>query len=396
MFNRTSNPIPNLETSNGFSYNDNKYYKIKNNNNFFRNDLDKKERPERTSIIGIGDCIVDILTEINNEIIDKYHLESDKTKYTDENTQNIFEVLERMPTVTYIPGGSIQNSLRVLSFCLNNNFSKNNNVNNIGTKYNLSMLGCTGDDNYRDKIFNTLNQSRINPLIQIIKGETSRCGAGIYNKKPFFISEIKASKLLDKEFIISNKEHILNHEILLIEGYYLQYQFEFCEALCDLFQKEQNKIIILTLSPISLNQYLYEKFIKIANYADIIFSSKAQAEDFTCLKGGIENQKIFEKIFQNLTNNKQRLLVIKDGKDVSYCSKYDYKEKHLEFILTCYAQQIRNEEIVDEIGLEDAFLGGFLSEYMKGNNLYLCLKRGNDMANLILKNPGCTFERKKQ
>ena len=75
--------------------------------------------------------------------------------------------------------------------------------------------------------------------------------------------------------------------------------------------------------------------------------------------------------------------------------KYNYLEKHLEFILTSIPQQIKMEEIVDEIGFEDAFFGGFLSEYMKGNSLYLCLKKGNEMANIVLKNPGCSFERKK-
>ena len=67
----------------------------------------------------------------------------------------------------------------------------------------------------------------------------------------------------------------------------------------------------------------------------------------------------------------------------------------MEFILTSIPQKIKTEEIIDEIGFEDAFLGGFLSEYMKGKSLYLCLKKGNDIANIVLKNHGCTFERKR-
>ena len=34
--------------------------------------------------------------------------------------------------------------------------------------------------------------------------------------------------------------------------------------------------------------------------------------------------------------------------------KYNYLEKHLEFILTSIPQQIKMEEIVDEIGFEDS------------------------------------------
>ncbi len=67
----------------------------------------------------------------------------------------------------------------------------------------------------------------------------------------------------------------------------------------------------------------------------------------------------------------------------------------MEYILTSFPSKIKNEEIVDEIGYDDAFFGGFLSEYMKGSSLFLCLKKGNDIANISLKNPGCTFDKKK-
>ena len=393
----------NILNQSGFPYNVNNNIHT-NNNHFFNNEIYYKERPELPSIIGIGDCIVDIITDINSQIINLYHLENNETKYIDVNTRNIFNELEKMSFVRYITGGSVQNILRVLSYNLNENSPLNivqNNLLNNGLnmhlikKYQITFLGCVGEDVYKDKIIYTLNNSKIKPLLKITKEQTSKCGVGLFNKKPFLISEIKASKNLDRDFILANKDEILKHEILLIEGYYLQYQFELCCKLCELFKKEGNKLIILTLSPISLNQNLFERFIYIANYADIIFSSKSQAEEFSCSKGELDNKKIFTKIFQNLSYNNKRLLVIKNGQEAGYCAKYNYQEKHLEFILTCFPQQIKDEQIVDKIGLEDAFFAGFLSEYMKGNSLYLCLKKGNEMANIVLKNPGCTFEKKK-
>jgi sugar/nucleoside kinase (ribokinase family) len=370
---------------------------INTNNNYFFKDNNYKERPERFSIIGIGDCMVDINTEINAKIIQDYQLDKDMTKYTNDNTKNIFDELNRLSTVHYIPGGSIQNTLRALSFILKKNQALNNinnSVNNINlnANFNISMLGCLGGDKYNEKIINSLIQSGIKPIIKVTNEETSRCAAGFYNKKPFLISEIKASKNCDNEFILSNKENILKHEILLIEGYYIQHQFELCKLLCELFQKEKDKLIILTLSPIKLNQYLDENFVIIANYADIIFSSKSQAEEFACSKGG-EKEKILIKIFKKFSHDKKRLLIIKDGKESSYCAEYDYINNHLKYIFTCFSNPIKNDEIVDEIGLEDAFLGGFLFGYMKGESLYNCLKKGNDLAITVLKNIGCTFER---
>ena len=78
------------------------------------------------------------------------------------------------------------------------------------------------------------------------------------NKKPYLISEIKPSKNLDEEFIVLNKDNILKPQILLIEGYYIQYNFELCLELCESFKMQGNKVIILILSSISSNVYLYE------------------------------------------------------------------------------------------------------------------------------------------
>ena len=52
---------------------------------------------------------------------------------------------------------------------------------------------------------------------------------------------------------------------------------------------------------------------------------------------------------------------------------------------------IKMEDIVDLNGAGDAFLGGFLSQYMQGKSLEACCKGGNDAASIILKSIGCTF-----
>ena len=57
---------------------------------------------------------------------------------------------------------------------------------------------------------------------------------------------------------------------------------------------------------------------------------------------------------------------------------------------------MKTEEITDLNGAGDAFLGGFLSQYMKGSSLYSCCRAGNDASFVILKNVGCTFPKDKK
>ncbi len=344
----------------------------------------KKERKELHSIIAIGDPIVDISSEIDSEIIKKHNLKWGDTVFLDENSNDtgVFDDLESMPEVRYIPGGSVQNTLRVASWCLNMDPNNRNN-------FKLTMLGCVGEDMYKMKILNALRDANVNPLLQTLENEkTSRCGAGIYKKERLLITQLRASKKLSEDFIDQNLEQILSHEVLIIEGYILQSKLKICQKLCQSFNREK-KLVVLTLSAIFMIQYHKEKIIDIANKSDIIIGNYSEAQELAEEKGN-NTRTIFENIFKKLVP-RDRLLVITCGENGVYCSKYDYKKNQLDFLLQYYTKKIKNEEIVDLNGAGDSFLGGFISEYIKGSSLYECCKVGNDAANVILHNIGCTF-----
>ena len=110
----------------------------------------------------------------------------------------------------------------------------------------------------------------------------------------------------------------------------------------------------------------------------------------------IENdnyEDVFRSIFKKLKPNNERLLLITDGPNGAYCAKYNYENDDFEFIIRSYAKKIKEEEIKDFNGAGDAFLGGFLSEYMKGSSIIQSCKNGINAASVILKNVGCTFGR---
>ena len=164
----------------------------------------ERERKEINSLIEIGDPIVDITSEIDTEIIKKYNMKWGDTVFLDENNDHgVYEELERMPEVRYIPGGAVENSIRVLAWCLNMDPNNKN-------KFKITMMGCAGDDIYKQKVLNALNELNVNVLFEILPGEkTSRCGVGIYRKERFLITQLRASKKLSEEYIKQNLEEIL-------------------------------------------------------------------------------------------------------------------------------------------------------------------------------------------
>ena len=85
------------------------------------------------------------------------------------------------------------------------------------------------------------------------------------------------------------------------------------------------------------------------------------------------------------------MFVVTHGNKGVIVGKYDYTKGSMDFIFQCFPTMIKMEDIVDLNGAGDAFLGGFLSQYMQGKSLEACCKGGNDAASIILKNIGCTF-----
>lgn len=339
-----------------------------------------------TSIIAIGNPIVDISAEVDRGSIQLYNLAWGGTHFANESNMGFFDELESKPQVTYIPGGSIQNTLRVCSWCLNME-EKNRG------KYRITMLGAIGQDGYKDKILNALNSAGVKPLLEIIPNmTTSRCGVGICNKERCLLPHIKASNCLTDEFVKEHENEIYDNDALLIEGYFLQERYELCKHLCTSF-KRAKKIVILTLSAVFMVRAHREKIMEMAQSADIIVANMEELQAFAETEKEIPKN-VFIKASSKLTP-KERLFIITDGGNGVFVSKFDYRKGQIDFILQSFPHNLKNEDICDLNGAGDAFLGGFLSQFMKGASLQDCCKAGNEAAFVIIKNVGCTFPKNK-
>ena len=62
---------------------------------------------------------MDISASLSYKDIEKYGLELGQTVFVNEKNKGFITELETRPDVSYVPGGSIKNSLRVCCWCLN-------------------------------------------------------------------------------------------------------------------------------------------------------------------------------------------------------------------------------------------------------------------------------------
>ena len=172
------------------------------------------------SMVAIGNPIVDISANVTDEIIQKYKLVWGETIFANESNVGFFDELQKSKNVEYIPGGSIQNTLRTTSWCINMD------PNNKGI-YKITMLGATGKDTYRNKIEDAFDFAGVKPLLECIPDkETSRCGVGINKKERCLLPQIRASNMISEKYIKDNMEEIMSHEAVLIEGYFIQLNWQ--------------------------------------------------------------------------------------------------------------------------------------------------------------------------
>ena len=166
-------------------------------------------------------------------------------------------------------------------------------------------------------------------------------------------------------------------------------KFDLCKKLCNHFIQDK-KLIVLSLSAVFIIKNYYDKMLELANEADLIIGNMEEAVELAGNKPEMV-ESIFEIIFEKLKPKENRLIVITDGPNGAYWAKYSYEEKKLEHFIQYFAYELKDEEIQDLNGTGDAFLGGFLSRYMKGYSVHDCCRIGIEAATIILKNVGCTF-----
>lgn len=83
--------------------------------------------------------------------------------------------------------------------------------------------------------------------------------------------------------------------------------------------------------------------------------------------------------------NRKRITIITQGKDPVLLAQNGQ-------ITEIPVEELSNEEIIDTNGAGDAFVGGFLSQFIQEKPLETCVRCGIWAAREIIKRSGCTFD----
>lgn len=316
-------------------------------------------------LLGIGNPLLDISATVEPEYLTKHSLIADNAILAEEKHRSIFTDLQEKYKPDYIAGGSVQNSLRVCQWIIQQK--------NVAT-----FFGCVGEENFAKILEERARGDGVNVRYQK-KGEhkTGKCAVLITGKHRSLIADLGAANHFTVDHLMEeeNLKIVQSAEFYYISGFFLTVSPPSMLTVAKI-ALERKKPFIMNLSAPFISQFFKEPLMQAMPYVDIIFGNESEALTFAKEQNfGTEDlREIGQKMvdLKKLNSNK-RVVILTQGHDPVLLFVNDTIK---EFPVI----ELKESEIVDTNGAGDAFVGGFLAQLIQGKPYDDCIKCGISAA----------------
>jgi len=333
-------------------------------------------------IFGLCNPLLDVSAHVDKEFLQKYKLEANSAILGDDDFhRKIYDEIDKKPDVEFIPGGSAQNALRTAAWLLNQP--------NVAT-----FMGCVGTDKYANIMKEKATEVGLNTIYQVTdKAPTGTCAVLITGKERSLVAHLSAANLFTVEHL-DNEDHwsyVEKAKIHYISGFFFTVSLETIMRVAK-YCNENDKVLAINLSAPFLSQFFKDRLLQALPFVDIVFGNEDEAKAFAKHALNLDTTDVKEivKHIQKFpkNNDKKRTVIITQGSDPVLYSTDGETVKEIA------VPKLPQEKIVDTNGAGDAFVGGFLSQFVKGESLEKCIDCGIWVSGLIIQRSGCTFPEK--
>ena len=309
----------------------------------------------KVEICFIGNAIVDILSKMSNETLNKLKIPKGSMQLVDEEETN--KILECIQDPSIISGGSAANT--AVGF------------NSLGGK--CSFVGQIGNDKFGDLFSKDLNNSGI--FFEFKNSQiTEKTSKSIILVTPDAERSMNTFLGASIKFNINSfdERYITNSSMIYIEGYLFD-QTEAKEAIyhCCALAKSQNKKIALSLSDsFCVERHRIDFLNLIENYVDIIFANEHEIKS-------LYKSDLVQSVNTIKDNVDFGAITLGSKGAIVFENKAEYS-----------IDPIFIEELVDTTGAGDLFAAGFLFGFVNKYSIEKCGHLGNKAASEIIKHIG--------
>ena len=307
-------------------------------------------------IVGIGNAIVDIIAEVDDNYLSQNNIDKGSMSLVDFEIAN--KIGSEVEIIKIISGGSVANSIVGISQQgLKTAFIGKVNHDDLGNEFKKGLI----EENVEFKYSPDTSQNYTGRCIILVTSDAERT----------MNTYLGISQQLTENDI--DMKVIENSSILYLEGYLWDLD-EAKNAIKKsiLKAKDSSTLVAFSMSDAFCVDRFREEFFEIVNdFADIIFANESeikslfQTDDLEYVKNEcMKKNKIFA-----ITLGSKGALIIKQSN-----------------IFKIESEIIDN--LVDTTGAGDLFAAGFLSEYIKSQQIDSCGRSGVKLASQIIQRFG--------
>jgi len=251
-----------------------------------------------------------------------------------------------------------------------------------------TYFGCVGEDDTKVKLVECAEAAGVNVKYQISEHPTGRCAVLITGQDRSLVTKLDAANHFTPAHLEDqdNWSLVEKAEVVYSAGFFLTVSVESMLKVakqCAL----KDRTYCLNLSAPFLCQFFKKQLSDVLPFTDIVFGNEteaaAYAESFEL--GTTDVKEIAKRIAMLPKENgsRSRMVVITQGSEpvvvVSEGATTEFPVRDL-----------TKEQIVDTNGAGDAFVGGFLAQYVQKKPLNVCVECGVWAATHIIQRSGCT------
>ncbi|CAD6195082.1 unnamed protein product [Caenorhabditis auriculariae] len=326
-------------------------------------------------LIGMCNPLLDIQTRVEKPFLDKWGLKENDAILCDDKLAGMFDELAENYEVEYIPGGAAQNALRVCQWILNN------------PKRSV-FFGAVGSDKFGEMLRSKAQEAGVNAQYQVNETvKTGTCAALINGTHRSLCAHLAAANTFTVDHLnkAENVRLVDDAKFYYITGFFITVCPPAIMQIAN-HSNDHNKTFMLNLSAPFISQFFFEPLSQILPYVDVLFGNEDEAAAFA-KAAGFDTTDVKEIALKAAAlpkkSNRKRLIVFTQGPDPVIVVDGDS-------VTEFPVKRLAAEEIIDTNGAGDAFVGGFLAQFIQGKSLAEAVECGCYAACEIIKKQGCT------
>lgn len=313
-------------------------------------------------LIGFGNPLLDITTSVEDNVMEKYDLRPNEAIIAEEKHSPLFEELTTQEHVVFTAGGACQNSMRVFQWL-------------VGNPFRAIFVGAVGRDKFGEKIAKRAQAEGVLTMYQLIDDEpTGTCAVIVSGQQRTLVANLGAAACFSEDWLddVGNMCLVEQAHFYYATGFFVAVNAATVVRVAKL-SSQNHRTFLLNFSAVFVLQTYKEKLDEIIFYADMVISNKQEALAYANFHDwNTRDIFVIGKKLQSLPkdNVRPRIVLFTDAVCPVLC--FMDNERVIEYPVP----KIDKTAIVDTNGCSDAFVGGFLSQFVQNMPIDYCIRMG--------------------